>query len=178
MPPRAIKYQLSCPFEITSGSFLIGRRSILVIPTNHLVLVYCSINCATKPMGTMHEWLPAWMGHDIHVPTCKHYKLHLIGCMTPFNTLYQPAESQLDLQCEPTVSLNNELQQHYVHTTQLVSIQHFETARWIFLWYGLHGTSNPTLARVFHTSGACVGIDYYHWYILPNKKQIMNLVLK
>ena len=36
MPTRAIKHQLTCPFEITSGSFLIGRRRILVIPRNHL----------------------------------------------------------------------------------------------------------------------------------------------
>ena len=36
MPPRAIKHQLTCPFELTSGSFLIGRRRILVIPRNHL----------------------------------------------------------------------------------------------------------------------------------------------
>ena len=37
MPPRAIEPQLICPFELTSGSFLIGRRRILVIPKNHLV---------------------------------------------------------------------------------------------------------------------------------------------
>ena len=37
MPPRAIKHQLTCPFELTSGRFLIGRRGILVIPRNHLV---------------------------------------------------------------------------------------------------------------------------------------------
>ena len=37
MTPRALKHQLTCPFEITSGSFLIGRRHILVIPRNHLV---------------------------------------------------------------------------------------------------------------------------------------------
>ena len=36
MPLRAIKHQLTCPFERTSGSFLIGRRRILVIPRNHL----------------------------------------------------------------------------------------------------------------------------------------------
>ena len=37
MPPRAIKHQLTCPFELNSDSFLIGRRHILVIPRNHLV---------------------------------------------------------------------------------------------------------------------------------------------
>ena len=37
MPPRVIKYQLTCPLEFTFGSFLIGRRRILVIPRNHLV---------------------------------------------------------------------------------------------------------------------------------------------
>ena len=37
MPLRAIKHQLSCLFELSSGSFLIGRRRILVIPRNHLV---------------------------------------------------------------------------------------------------------------------------------------------
>ena len=36
MPLKAIKSQLTCPFEITFGSFLIGRRRILVIPRNHL----------------------------------------------------------------------------------------------------------------------------------------------
>ena len=38
MPPRAIKRQLTCPIELTSGSFLIGRRGILVIPRNRLVI--------------------------------------------------------------------------------------------------------------------------------------------
>ena len=38
MPRRAIKDQLTCPLEITSGSFLIGRRRILVISRNHLVM--------------------------------------------------------------------------------------------------------------------------------------------
>ena len=37
MPPRAIKHQLTCPFELVSGSFLIGRGRTLVIPRNHLV---------------------------------------------------------------------------------------------------------------------------------------------
>ena len=37
MPPRTIKQHLTCSFEITSGSFLIGRRRILVIPRNQLV---------------------------------------------------------------------------------------------------------------------------------------------
>ena len=36
MPPRAIKHQLTCPFELTSGGFLIGRRDNLVIPRNRL----------------------------------------------------------------------------------------------------------------------------------------------
>ena len=36
MPLRAIEHQLTCPFELTSGSFLIGRRRILVIPRNQL----------------------------------------------------------------------------------------------------------------------------------------------
>ena len=34
--PRAIKRQLTCPIEFTSGSSLIGRNGILVIPRNHL----------------------------------------------------------------------------------------------------------------------------------------------
>ena len=33
----AIKHQLTCPFEPISGSFLIGRRHIMVILRNHLV---------------------------------------------------------------------------------------------------------------------------------------------
>ena len=36
VPPRAIKHQLTCPFELTSGSFLTGSWRILVIPRNHL----------------------------------------------------------------------------------------------------------------------------------------------
>ena len=35
--PRAIKHQLTCPIELTSGSFLIGKRDILVITRNRLV---------------------------------------------------------------------------------------------------------------------------------------------
>ena len=34
--PRAIKRQLTCPIEFTSGSSMIGRNGILVIPRNHL----------------------------------------------------------------------------------------------------------------------------------------------
>ena len=37
MSPRAIKRQLTRPFKLTSGSSLIGRMIILVIPRNHLV---------------------------------------------------------------------------------------------------------------------------------------------
>ena len=37
MPQRAIKHQLTCPIELASGSFLIGRRGILVIPRNRTV---------------------------------------------------------------------------------------------------------------------------------------------
>ena len=37
MPPRAIKHQLTYPIELTSGSFLIGTRGILVISRNRLV---------------------------------------------------------------------------------------------------------------------------------------------
>ena len=32
MPPRAIEHQLTCPFEITSGSFLIGGRRFWSFP--------------------------------------------------------------------------------------------------------------------------------------------------
>ena len=39
MPLRAIKHQLTCPFELTSGNSLIGGSGILVIPENHLVLL-------------------------------------------------------------------------------------------------------------------------------------------
>ena len=40
---KSQKHQLTCPIELTSGSFLIGRRGILVIPRNRLVrvLLYC-----------------------------------------------------------------------------------------------------------------------------------------
>ena len=37
MPPTAKKHQLTCQFELTSSSFLIGRRRILVIPRNNQV---------------------------------------------------------------------------------------------------------------------------------------------
>ena len=35
VPERATKHQLTCPFQLTSGSFLIGRRRLLVILRNH-----------------------------------------------------------------------------------------------------------------------------------------------
>ena len=37
--PTAITHQLTCQIELTPGSFLIGRRGILVIPRNRLVMV-------------------------------------------------------------------------------------------------------------------------------------------
>ena len=40
MPPRAIKDELTGPIELSSGSFLIGRRDILVIPRNRLVCAW------------------------------------------------------------------------------------------------------------------------------------------
>ena len=50
MPPRAIKDQLTCPFELTSGSFLIGRRRILVISRNHVAGQYGSVPFGSDPM--------------------------------------------------------------------------------------------------------------------------------
>ena len=38
MPPRAIKHELTRPNELTSGSFLIGRRGISDVPRNRLVV--------------------------------------------------------------------------------------------------------------------------------------------
>ena len=35
LPLRAIKHQLNCLLELTSGSSLTDRRDILVIPINH-----------------------------------------------------------------------------------------------------------------------------------------------
>ena len=40
MPLRAIKHQLTCSIEFTSGSSMINRNGILVISRNHLVLVW------------------------------------------------------------------------------------------------------------------------------------------
>ena len=40
MPPRVIRHQLTCPFKLTFGSFLIGRRHILVISRNHLEFLF------------------------------------------------------------------------------------------------------------------------------------------
>ena len=45
MPSKAIKHQLTFPFELPSGSFLIGRIRILVIPRNHLVPSWCKCEC-------------------------------------------------------------------------------------------------------------------------------------
>ena len=61
MPPRAIKHQLTCPFELTSDSFLIGRRRNLVIPKNHLVMSLPALGAgfllSSKPtnFGTRHR---------------------------------------------------------------------------------------------------------------------------
>ena len=71
MPPRAIKHQLICPFELTSGSFLIGRRRILVIPGNHLVCAgfYCIpwVICVSWCFGELNcrETYP-WGGGQLH----------------------------------------------------------------------------------------------------------------
>ena len=44
MPPRAMEHQLTCPIELTSGSFLIGGKGILVIPRNRLVHISAILN--------------------------------------------------------------------------------------------------------------------------------------
>ena len=51
--PKSHKHQLTCPLEITSGSFLIGRRRILVIPWNHLVTTIIITTCQTSLHGSL-----------------------------------------------------------------------------------------------------------------------------
>ena len=56
MPQRAIKRQLTCPIEFTSGSSLIGGNGILVIPRNHLEKKFqnraeCDIPCQTLSLN-------------------------------------------------------------------------------------------------------------------------------
>ena len=55
MPLRAIKRQLTCPIEFTSGSALIGRNGILVIPRNHLDLQNAK-NKASLADALSEEW--------------------------------------------------------------------------------------------------------------------------
>ena len=55
VPPRAIKHQLTCPFELTSDSFLIGRIGNLVFPKNRLEEVP-ELN--SRPQDERVKWLP------------------------------------------------------------------------------------------------------------------------
>ena len=55
VPPRAIKHQLTCPFELTSDSFLIGRIGNLVIPRNRLEEVP-ELN--SRPQDERVKWRP------------------------------------------------------------------------------------------------------------------------
>ena len=55
VPPRAIKHELTCPFELTSDSFLIGRIGNLVITRNRLEEVP-ELN--SRPQDERVKWLP------------------------------------------------------------------------------------------------------------------------
>ena len=80
MPPRAINHQLSCPFELASGSFLIGRRRILVIPRDHLVTDY------VKMYQQQYEQENVWkLGHNINQfpPAYRVSLLHSTGDNEP-----------------------------------------------------------------------------------------------
>ena len=55
VPPRAIKHQLTCPFELTSDNFLIGRIGNLVIPRNRLEEVP-GLNSRSQDQRV--KWLP------------------------------------------------------------------------------------------------------------------------
>ena len=71
MPPRAIKRQLTCPIEFTSGSSLIGRYSghsqespgWYEIPQNSPYPSYCATN-----LRYMHMWLEGFFDHRILPP--------------------------------------------------------------------------------------------------------------
>ena len=69
MPPRAMKHQLPCPFERTSGSFLIGRRRILVIPRNHLVN-YFSAMLLCIPLNPSVHYTNIWRLWDLSLKQC------------------------------------------------------------------------------------------------------------
>ena len=55
VPPRTIKHRLTCPFERTSDSLLIGRIGNLVIPRNRLEEVP-ELN--SRPQDERVKWLP------------------------------------------------------------------------------------------------------------------------
>ena len=55
--PRTIKRQLTCPIEFISGSSLIGRNSILVIPRNQLDLTMKKFSKSTAKTGEMTLFL-------------------------------------------------------------------------------------------------------------------------
>ena len=68
MPPTAIKHQLTCPFELTSGNFLIGRKRILVILRNHVV--ECSSTCSNRVNQAADSHL--FIGHSEFITVqCK-----------------------------------------------------------------------------------------------------------
>ena len=78
MPPRAIKHQLTCPFELTSGRFLIGRRGILVIPWNHLDVtgIVYKVEEFRAPISVMQCYNCQSFGHS--AKTCRSKQTCLI----------------------------------------------------------------------------------------------------
>ena len=67
--PRAIKRQLTCLIQFTSGSSVVGRNGILAIPRNHLdMLVY----------------LPCLKYHELHgdiLSIEKEEMVNICGCI-------------------------------------------------------------------------------------------------
>ena len=101
MPPRAIKHQLTCPFEVTSGSFLIGRRRILVIPRNHLEAGHPKKGAKKSfaPGSTIKSrgWIRNWNDHVLNVPDHHIYFGSLQGIFQLFAALITVFFSLQDL---------------------------------------------------------------------------------
>ena len=85
VPLRAIKHQLTCPFELTSDSFLIGRIGNLAILRNHLEEVP-ELN--SRPQDERAKWLPfrslvSLWSHSSRVSQWDKHNIKLVHITSP-----------------------------------------------------------------------------------------------
>ena len=155
MPPRAIKPQLACPIELTSGSFLIGRRGILVIPRNRLDRTWegWAVSVPTEPAWSKSNEIPLQINvlqefnpHALYQHCCGNSRLWIFtsrffgNISLIFPRIFWQVRGSYTIQLLLIInSFHIENTRSLVFCADLVSFDHYiKTAFRIISAYGLH----------------------------------------